>query len=215
MFINMETLRDRDRRVFGELAKAIGSWSGTHEVQLDKLPWPLAVDVRQALGINEPNPNSFQKPLGDEINVESAATAVAEQKRQADEKTAFARAEQYVNEQGLDTTDENAAAITSYVNQYYQGYWSPQIVDNTIAYLSRHGKITFTKKVAAAPATPAPVTRSLPNGEVELPLNASEGQMRAASIEQLKDLSRRRNEGKQKRKGEQSFATNLFDRFSR
>jgi hypothetical protein len=55
--------------------------------------------------------------------------------------------------------------------------------------------------VTAPPApvvtTPAPpAVRYLPTGEPELPLSASVGEMRAASKEQLQDLSRRRGEGR-------------------
>jgi len=51
-----------------------------------------------------------------------------------------------------------------------------------------------------APAPPQPaVVRTLPNGEPELSIDATESQMRAASIEQLRDLdARRRNPNRQK-----------------
>jgi hypothetical protein len=58
---------------------------------------------------------------------------------------------------------------------------------------------TAPSPAPAPPQPPAPVVRTLPNGEPELRIDATESEMRNASVEQLRDLdARRRNPSRQK-----------------
>lgn len=74
---------------------------------------------------------------------------------------------------------------------------NPADVDATVAKLSHELQWEIIQSAPApAPAAPPPPIRTLPSGEPELPLDASESQMRAASVEQLRDLDARRRGGR-------------------
>jgi hypothetical protein len=122
----------------------------------------------------------------------------------------------YVKKQGPGTPGpllqipENRVAIAEFIKQatkndlFPEGYFSPQAIDAAIANLGPRG--TNKLKWGAPPPPPAPPVlpvppppevRMLANGEPELPLDADERTMRRASKEQLRDLSKRRREGRQ------------------
>jgi hypothetical protein len=128
------------------------------------------------------------------------AAAFKQAKIAADAKAGLERLKQHV-EEGLEGTPENGARIRKFLDEHDQikGLTTPQTVDIAISCLGPRGTnvLTWKPKVAPAPPPPPPPpVRHLDNGEPELPLEATEKEMRAASVTQLKDLSKRRNEGK-------------------
>jgi hypothetical protein len=132
-----------------------------------------------------------------------------EAKVKADAQAAIARLNQYEVEQGLLSSDKNVAAIRNFIETSetlgtLKGHWTPATVDNAIAYLSRDGRLEFAKKEASKPVAPPLPVNLLPNGEPELPLNADAFTMKNASVTQLRDLSKRRGEGRARPTG--SFA---------
>jgi hypothetical protein len=138
----------------------------------------------------------------EEEGKKSAAEEAAEFKRakvEADRAAGLARLQQYVTEQGLEATAENGARVREWLDENCSGTTTPKNVDVAIKILGPRGTnvLTWKPKVAPAPPPPPPPpVRHLDNGEPELPLEATEKEMRAASVTQLKDLSKRRNEGK-------------------
>jgi len=82
------------------------------------------------------------------------------------------------------------------------GGLSAKNVDRAIEILD--GVLQWVEEVPAPASVPAPpqpraVVRTLPNGEPELSIDATESEMRNASVEQLRDLdARRRNPSRQK-----------------
>jgi hypothetical protein len=124
--------------------------------------------------------------------------------RLLDERAATARLAEWESA-GLLNNQHNHDAITDFIAtshhlQALKGRLTAQAVDICIDFLGPKGSNTLqwvAKKVApvVASAPMLPKVRVLSNGEPELPLNATEQQMRKASITQLKDLSRRQTEG--------------------
>ncbi len=150
-----------------------------------------------------PTPSPTQKPTVpdyvDTFNADMDALAQSERKRlqtERDRAAGLARLQQYADEQGLAETEENAALVQKFLDEKVKGYWSAAGVDAVIANL--RSQLKWRPKVAPTPPPPpAEPVRLLDNGQPELPLNASFAQMRAASKDQLQDLSRRRGEGRQ------------------
>jgi hypothetical protein len=119
-------------------------------------------------------------------------------KRRADRAAAVNRLQQYVVEQGLEETTENAERVKEWLQQNLKGYWSSLGVDACLQNLGPKGKNTLTwKKTTVAPpppppAEPAEILVTLPNGELQLALNTPDWQLKQASVVQLKDLNARR-----------------------
>ena len=97
-------------------------------------------------------------------------------------------------------------------------YWQKQVEagvmldsqknrDAAIAYLSAHNHLPSVATIQAAlmelheTLEKPEVLGTLPNGEKQLPIDASESEMKRASVQQLRDLSVRRFEGKSRPAG--------------
>jgi len=97
-------------------------------------------------------------------------------------------------------------------------YWQKQVEagvmldsqknrDAAIAYLSAHNQLPSVATIQAAlmalheTLEKPEVLGTLPNGEKQLPIDASESEMKRASVQQLRDLSARRFEGKSRPAG--------------
>jgi hypothetical protein len=97
-------------------------------------------------------------------------------------------------------------------------YWQKQVEagvmldsqknrDAVIAYLSEHNQLPSVATIQAAlmelheTLEKPEVLGTLPNGEKQLPIDASESEMKRASVQQLRDLSVRRFEGKSRPAG--------------
>jgi hypothetical protein len=140
----------------------------------------------------------------DDFNERMAALAQSEHKRlrtERDQREAEARLG-FWQSQGLEDTHQNAQTITDWLTKNVKGYPSGPGIDVAVECEGPRGtnRLTWRKSEPVAPISlrpPAEPVRLLPNGQPELPLNASEAKMRAASKEQLQDLSRRRGEGRQ------------------
>ena len=128
-------------------------------------------------------------------------------------------------ERGLLNTQHNLDALTEGLRILNQGLTAAS-VDRAIIVLRDQGKLQWRDnkkptpapaaepaptvptqandavRTQANPAAPAPVAppepRRLKNGELELPIDAEEWQMRRASRAQLSDLSARRKEGRKR-----------------
>ena len=129
------------------------------------------------------------------------ADAEAAEKRQkiASDTEAFkARMVHYI-QQGLQPTAENEVIIIKWLRDTAKGYLTAGNADAAISVLRK--QLAWKPKEAPAPPPPStpppPPVRYLDNGERELPLDASTNEMRAASLTQLRNLSKRRNEGRQ------------------
>lgn len=96
---------------------------------------------------------------------------------------------------GLADTERNAKIIQDAIARRDKGVFCSVSVRNAVeAERSNLEWVKVAATPAATPVPPAPVDL-LPNGEPVLPLDADAYQMRKASTEQLRDLSRRRGEG--------------------
>ena len=94
-------------------------------------------------------------------------------------KEATERLEYWEKKKGLCDTRENADAIVEYLLNLNKGF-TVETVDAAILDLTQQNKLMWKLK----------------NGENPLPLDADEFTMKKASVEQLRNLSARRGEGK-------------------
>jgi hypothetical protein len=189
MNINLEKIATRDPKLYLTICDKY-LIRGTDNIKVLAIPeakfnW-LAPEVRERV-------------LELEREFESETDTV-QQKREADKEAALARLVQYTKERGLLDAPSNGHAVRDWIDKNAKGYWSVAAVDAAISILGPRGTNTLLWAVPKAPEPPPVVeepVRYLESGEPELSLDAGESEMRAASIQQLRDLSRRRNEGKQ------------------
>ena len=176
------------------------------QVLRSRAPEPVAPVVAPRVAAKPAEPAApVVEPPKPEPQVDIAAHArevvareEAELKRLKDESRGIARLQQYSDEQGLEETPENLAAVQTFINEKVRGYWSQEIVDATIQNLGPRGTNVLTWKPKTAPAPPPP-TPAEPSGEIlqpwQLKIDATEQEMKAASVVALKDLiARRRKE---------------------
>jgi hypothetical protein len=167
---------------------------------------PPPVVVKPAAPVVKPAAPAPVEPPKPEPQVDIAAHArevvareEAELKRITDESRGIARLQQYSDEQGLEETPENLAAVQTFIDASpVKGYWSREIVDAAIANLGPKGtgQLTWrkTEQPAPTPAEPTEVLGILRNGETQLPLDTSEAVLRKASLPQIRDWQSRKRE---------------------
>ena len=105
--------------------------------------------------------------------------------------------------------DDEQAAYVYWQKQVEAGVMldSQKNRDAAIAYLSEHNQLPSVATIQAAlmelheTLEKPEVLGTLPNGEKQLPIDASESEMKRASVQQLRDLSVRRFEGKSRPAG--------------
>jgi len=105
--------------------------------------------------------------------------------------------------------DDEQAAYVYWQKQVEAGVMldSQKNRDAVIAYLSEHNQLPSVATIQAAlmalheTLEKPEVLGTLPNGEKQLPIDASESEMKRASVQQLRDLSARRFEGKSRPAG--------------
>ena len=89
-------------------------------------------------------------------------------------------------------TDRNFALLKAKIEAQAGGTWS----ENNIEFFVKEQWNQLDKEQPAAPvaadAPPAEVLVRLNNGDMQLPLDASEYTVRKSSVEQVRDLTRRR-----------------------
>jgi hypothetical protein len=178
---------------------------GTVDVQ--KIPIDIAARLDAWLILNGPGvaqkpPQPTEKSEPEKFREETKKLIESESKRlqtERDYKAAIARLQQYIDEQGLADTEESLSLVQGWINETVKGYWSEKAVDVAIDILGPRGKnvLTWVKVKSVPSLPPAEPVRLLDNGQPELPLDAGESQMYSASKEQLRDLSKRRGEGRQ------------------
>lgn len=133
----------------------------------------------------------FQKYVSENNRKEKERLALA-----AQAKAAAARLLQYMKEQGLRDSEHNRSKWAEFEAKLPKDVvLSAGLIDQ---FISGWRNVLEWDTPTSAPASPQPETviRTLANGEPELPLDADEATMRRASIPQLRDLSKRRGEGK-------------------
>jgi hypothetical protein len=168
-----------------------------------RVPLPQKKELQAtAPPVQQTAPHSPEKSQEQHFQEELAELVKSESKRlqtERDKAEGLARLQQYANEQGLLETPENVALIQKWLDEKVKSYWSARGVDAAVANL--RATLKWKPKTPPPAVAPAPVQREtirlLGNGEPELPINATEQQMKKASIIQLRDLSRRRGEGRQ------------------
>ena len=95
---------------------------------------------------------------------------------------------------GLLDSKKNADIILDAIRRRDKGVFCSISVRNAVE--AERSNLEWRKPEVVAPVTAPPAAvELLPNGEQQLPLDADAYQMRKASTEQLRDLSRRRGEG--------------------
>jgi hypothetical protein len=105
--------------------------------------------------------------------------------------------------------DDEQAAYVYWQKQVEAGVMldSQKNRDAVIAYLSEHNQLPSVATIQAAlmalheTLEKPEVLGTLPNGEKQLPTDASESEMKRASVQQLRDLSARRFQGKSRPAG--------------
>jgi len=191
--IDFSKLKETRLGLATRLAQILGVDEGIHEINFDALKarWPETVDELSKW--REANKPKQDEP--DELRID--LNEAASRQRLVDEEAGLARLQWYADQRGLLPVPENAVAVKAFLDERLRGYWSAAGVDAAIANL--RSTLQWKPKTpppVTAPVQPEPI-RLLDNGEPELPLTATETQMRRASIAQLRDLSRRRAEGRQ------------------
>jgi len=129
-----------------------------------------------------------------ELNERITKETTEKGKREQDRKAAHARYDQYIAE-GLVDSERNANLILQFSKEKANGLMNAQVVDLAISNLGPRGtnqlKRGAPQPAATTPTPQEPVQEFLPNGEPQLPLDASESAMRRASVTQLHDLAKR------------------------
>jgi hypothetical protein len=111
-------------------------------------------------------------------------------KAEADEAAGVARLEQYVREQGLLPVPENAAAVQTFVDKHFRGYWSGAGVDVAIANLRAVLKWKpKTQPQLSASVSPVKPIEVLSDGSSRLPVDAVPNRKHTKA--QLQDLDKR------------------------
>jgi hypothetical protein len=126
--------------------------------------------------------------------------AEANNKREADRAAGMARLLEWSRTGNLEDTKPNSDHIANWLADNVKGYINVANIDAAISILGPRGTNVLTWRTASpvVQVVEKPQVELLPNGEPRLPLDASPDQMRRASTNQLRDLSHRRGEGRQR-----------------
>lgn len=180
MKINLEQLRASNLRLF-RLVKPYTSFSGEIEGE-------LPVDIREQLEdyLKKRKPAEPQIDP-DKLWADQMAAVAKDSARVRDRQAALTRLDSY---EGLQPTAENLQTIQNWLDENVDGVWTPEFVDAAVANCGPRGsKLLVWTKPAAPPEKQAQPWQP---GD-ELPPNASEAQLRASSIEEIKAWTRRQN----------------------
>jgi hypothetical protein len=188
--VDFDALRVHDPRFYSKAIKVFKLSSGVHEVDLEAL---LYWEDRQRL-------SEFLNHQ-DKVAKEAAAAEIERQRKiEADTEAYKARILQYVNEQDLQPTAENAEIIRKWLDEHPQinGYKSAQNADAAVSVL--RGKLTWKPKVPATPPAPEPPPAVLlSDGSPQLPIDAMPTYKHTKA--QLADLAKRQVATQQSRRG--------------
>jgi hypothetical protein len=216
--INLDVLKSFKADLYDAVIKHLSLGPITGIVEVSKLQWfGFPEDVRKRLveflrlqsapmahdsktcGCND----CFQKRVSEDNAKEKKRLEVDARIKAADDRLQW-----YVSQGGLVNSQKNREAIMNLVNTHPKlkdAQVSPELVDTTISILRGQNALEWRTLEPTPPPTPEPapvrMIETKDGPRPELPLNASEVEMRAANIEQLRDLSRRKGEGTSWRKG--------------
>jgi len=206
MRVDLKLLRETNRALYQKIVPHASTMVGVEDIDQDSLPSEVRYDLigwkndheESAPPPSPPPPREEPEILREAMDLNETE---ARRKREADEKAGLARLQQYQRERGLLDSQHNGEAIRKFLEEHPQtnGIVTESTIDVAISHLGPKGSNTL-QWAQPKPATPpsVPDVRRLPNGEAELPIDASEVAMRKASVPQLKDLAARRREGKQR-----------------
>ncbi len=160
------------------------------------------------LGATEPPAASSApaqaEPLGDLTRLQKEQREAEAEKVKLIEDAANARASWYVSDQGMLDNVYNRDLFLGWFETNKAAYTAAN-VDLAVA-----GLADQIQWAVWSPRTqPVEEVRTLSNGEPELPTDATESQMRKASRAQLNDLSKRKGEFTQNRRG--SFGSKFIE----
>jgi hypothetical protein len=179
-----------------ELVDPVGTWEIAPETvepwRSELTAWWEEHERLKSAPLSKPKERVFEEAMSIDADEHRRIEKAA-----ADEDAGLRRLQQYAD-QGLAETPENARAVRDWLEKNLKGYWSVAGVDAAIQNLGPRGTNTLRWKPKQPPVqTPPaqPTVRVLSNGETELPIDATEQQMRRASVLSLKDLAARRREG--------------------
>ena len=192
VLVNLDALRaSKNDTLYFRVVRQVNQTKGTYPIDLGKLYWE---DSKALI--------EFLEEQAIKARVEREDEEERQRKIEADKRAGEARLLQYVRERDLENSVENSKAIFNFLKEHPQikGVVTPATIDIAISHLGPKGRNTLRwvqKAPVTPPPPPPPEIRYLDNGEQELPLNASNAEKRRASIPQLRDLSKRLNEGRQ------------------
>lgn len=118
---------------------------------------------------------------------QAQAQARSKQQEADDEQAAYVLWQKYVDEGKIVDSKKNRDAVITYVLERNQ---RPSVQTITEALVALHETLEKPE-----------VLNTLPDGTRQLPIDASESEMKRASVQQLRDLSVRRFEGKSRPAG--------------
>jgi hypothetical protein len=185
--INLDLLKAYNKYLFSVVVNATGHMSGSPDVDISTLPVSPEQQMKLAefsmIPRTQPEPQINMAELQEE---QRAAIQMA-----ADEAAAKNRLNEYAAA-GLEESDFNFNLIKDFVTKTANGYWTSQIVDESIQRLGPKGTnvLTWTPKTATVEPPAAPVVEVL--ADWQLPLDCDERAMKAAGVPALQDLIKRR-----------------------
>lgn len=127
--------------------------------------------------------------LYEEQRRRAAEQEQVQRQRQADEQQAVAYLQKLARDEGLVDCKENADKLMNYLNERKQ---FASLTTVTAAVTALKDQLDWNRPE---------VVGTLQNGEKQLPLDASDSDMKRASVAQLRDLSKRRGEGQSRPTG--------------
>jgi hypothetical protein len=216
MIVNMDLLRKNLPRTYRTVCRDLDLFLPSDELDIDLndarlgsytrgelTGWSLAQKKAQQPEIVEPpkamEPPKPAEPLPPQIDFkELLKEEAADLQRAADTAGAKNRLQQLADEEGLEESDANVAAIKQFLQQHARGYLSEEGVNAAYANLGPRGQNILTFRVQAAALSPAPepveVLGTLKDGSKQLPLDTVPNKHHTTA--QLKDYLARVNAGK-------------------
>jgi hypothetical protein len=212
--VSFDDLGDSFPRLYRTVSKFFGYTSGTYAVDISKLSdftrgelsaWlktqrekkpPAPPVVEPAAPVVKPVAPVEPEAIKDAMDVSKneERNRVAQQARDED---AFEERLREYERAGLEPTPENADKIVAFIKDHPQlkGYYSAQAADVAVAWLGPKGSnaLTWKPQVEAKPPEPAEPAESQESLEPwQLRIDASEPEMKNASVRALQDLIARR-----------------------
>jgi hypothetical protein len=178
--LNLDTLKAFNQYLYSCVVNATGHTTGTQDVDISELP--VSPEHRMKLAAFSVIPRT--QPEQPQINMPEVLREEEEDiQRRADHARGMARLEQYADEQGLERTPANGDAVANWLNENSR-HLSCASVDAAVQHLRT--KLTWKQQ----PATE--VLATLKDGSQQLRLDATEAEMKKASVMALQDLIKRR-----------------------